>query len=56
MNNLRNVTRRLEEEMANAEVPPYGDQVPPHVKDFNDDPAPIDQPPLTDGALRDALF
>ena len=35
--------------------PPRGDQVPHLDEDMNDDQAPLD-PPLTDGAIRAALF
>ena len=55
MNTQRNETRRLEEEIANAGVPPHGDQVPPSEEYVNDDQAPADTP-LTDGAIRAALF
>lgn len=36
--------------MANAGVPPHGDQVPPFEEDANADQGPLD-PPLTDGAI-----
>ncbi|XP_069148101.1 uncharacterized protein [Solanum lycopersicum] len=47
-NTRRNATRRLEEEIVNAEVPPRGDQVPPLEEDVNDDQDPANPPPLTD--------
>ncbi|XP_069150244.1 uncharacterized protein [Solanum lycopersicum] len=50
MNTQRNATRGLEKEIANAEVPPRGDQVPPLEEQVNDDQATVDPPPLTDGA------
>ncbi|TMW99530.1 hypothetical protein EJD97_002390, partial [Solanum chilense] len=55
MNNRRKATQTLEEEMANAGVPPSGDQVPPLEENVNDDQASFD-PPLTDGSIRVALF
>ena len=56
MNTRRNVARRLEEEIANAGVPPHGDQVPPLEEDVNDDQAPVNPYPLTDENIKDALF
>ena len=56
MNTQRNATRGLEKEIANAEVPPRGDQVPPLEEQVNYDQATVDPPPLTDGAVRAALF
>ncbi|TMX01755.1 hypothetical protein EJD97_023704 [Solanum chilense] len=51
-----NVARRLEEEIANAGVPPCSDQVPPLEKDVNDDHAPVNSHPLRDEAIKAALF
>ena len=45
MNTRRNAARRLEEEIANAGVPPCGDQVPPLENDVNDDQALVNPPP-----------
>ena len=50
------MTRRLEEEIANAGAPPYGDQVPSLEEDVNDDQAPANPPPLTDENIRAALL
>ena len=55
MNTRRNAARRLEEEFANAGVPPSGDQVPPFDEDMNVDQAPVNFP-LADVEIRDALF
>ena len=56
MNTRRNVTRRLEEEIANAGAPPRGDQVPPLKEDANVDQALVNPPPLTDGDIRASLI
>ena len=56
MNTRRNTAWRLEDEITNAGVPPYGDQVPPLEEDVNDDQAPVNPSPFTDGAIRVALF
>ena len=56
MNTLRNETRRVEEEISNAGVPPQDDQVPPLEKDVNYDQAPVNPPPLMDENIRDALL
>ena len=48
--------RRLEEDIANAEVPPRGDQVPPLLEEVNYDQVPINPPPLTDENIMFALF
>ena len=55
MNTWRNAAWRLEEEIANSESHPRGDQVPLLDEDMNDDQAPVN-PPLTDGAIRVSLF
>ena len=54
MNNRRHAAQRLVEEMANAGVPPCGDQVPLLEEDVIDDQAPVD-PSLTDDAIGIAL-
>ena len=56
MNTLRTAARRLDEEISNARVPPRGNQVPPLEEVPNDDQAPVNPPPLTDGDIRAALF
>ena len=55
MNTQRNVTRSLEEQIANTGVPPCGDQVPPE-KDVNDDQALINILPLKHGDIRVDFF
>ena len=56
MNTRRITARRLNEEIANAEVPPQGNQVP-HLEEFaNDDQGPVNPPPLTKGDIRDSLL
>ena len=56
MNTQRNVARRLEYDIANAEVRPRGDQVPPLEKDANVDKDQVNPPPLTDGDIRASLL
>ena len=56
MNTQKECGWRLEEEIANAEAPPRGEQVPPHEEEANIDQAPVNPPPLTDGDIRAALF
>ena len=56
MNTRGNATRKLEEQIANAGVPPRGDQFPPLEKDVSDDQAPANPPPLTNENIRDALL
>ena len=56
MNTRKKVARILEKEMDNVGDPPRGDQVPPLKKDANDEQAPVNPPPLTDGEIRDAFF
>ena len=56
MNTRRNVTRRLEEEIANAGAPPRDRQVPPLEEDANMEQAPANPPPLTDENIRIALL
>ena len=56
MNTRRNVTRRLEEEIANAGAPSRSEQVPPLEEDANVDQAPFNPPPLKDGKIRAALI
>ena len=48
--------RRLDEEIANARAPPRGNQVPPLEEVPNDDQAPVNPPPLTDGDIRVAFL
>ena len=50
------MARILEEEIANAGVPPRGDQIPHLEEEANDDQALVDRAPLTYGFIRDALF
>ena len=56
MNTWTYVEQRLEEDIANAEVPPRGDQVPPLLEEVNYDQVPINPPPLTDEAISSSLF
>ena len=56
MNTRRNTTRRIEEEIANGGALPLGDQVPHLEEHVNDDQAPVNPPPLTDGAIQAFLF
>ena len=56
MNTRRNASQILEKEIANAGVPPHGDQVPPLEEDVNNDQAPVNPPPLTDENIRATLF
>ena len=57
MNTQRNVARRLfEEEIANVESSPHGDQVPPLQEYENNDQAPVNPHPLTDENIRDTLL
>ena len=56
MNTRRNAAQRLEEEIANAEAPPVGQQVPPLEEDANVDQAPVNPPTLTDGDIRAAII
>lgn len=56
MNFRRNTGRRLEEEIANAGAPPYGEQVTPLEEDFNMEQASVNHPPWTDGDISAALI
>ena len=56
MNNRRHAAQRLVEEMANAGVPPCGDQVPSLEEEVNYDQATVNPPSLTDENIRAALF
>ena len=56
MNAWRSAARRLDEEISNARVPPRGNQVPPLEEVPNDDQAPVNPPPLTDGDIRVAFL
>ena len=56
MNSGQNTSRRLEEEIAYARVPPCGDQVPSFEEDVNDYQDNVNPPPLTDGDIWDAIF
>ena len=56
MNTRRNAAGRLEEEIANAEAPPHGDQFPPIEKGETVGLSPINPPPLTDENMRVALL
>ena len=51
-----NTSRILEEEIANAVVPPRGDQVPHLEEDGNDDQVSVNPPPLTDDEIRAVIF
>ncbi|TMX05403.1 hypothetical protein EJD97_022268 [Solanum chilense] len=55
MNTRRNATRRLEEEIYNAGVPPRGDQVPPLKEVVVDDPTPSNPPPMKVAQMRAIL-
>ena len=55
MNTRRNATRRLEEEIYNAGVPPRGDQVPPLKEVVVDDSTLANPPPITLAQIR-AIF
>ena len=50
------MARILEEEIANAWVPPRGDQVPSLEEDVNDDQASMNSLSLMDENIRAALF
>ena len=56
MNTQRNASRRLEEEISNAGVPPRGEQVPPLEEDANVDQALVNLPPLMDEDIRASLI
>ena len=56
MNTRRNASQILEKEIANAGVPPHGDQVPPLEEDVNDDQAMVNPPPLMDENIRASFF
>ena len=56
MNTRRTATRRLDEEIANAGVPPQGNQVPSLKEVVNDDQALENPPPLTDRDLRSSFL
>ena len=56
MNNRRHAAQRLVEEMANAGVPPCGDQVPSLEEDANDDKDTTNLPTLTFENIRVALI
>ena len=55
MNTQRNAARRLEEEVANAGVPPHDEQVPPLEEDANVEKAPANPPPMTEGEMKAIL-
>ena len=55
MNTQRNAERH-KEEIANAGVPPRGEQVPPPEEDAKVDQAPVNRPPLTDENIRNVLI
>ena len=55
MNTRRNVTRRLEEEVANAGAPPYDKQVPPFEEDVKVEQTPTNPPPMTEGEMKAIL-
>ena len=52
MNTQRNAARRLEEEVANAGVPPHDEQVPPLEEDANVEQAPSNPPSMTEAEMR----
>ena len=56
MNTQRNASRRLEEEISNAGVPPRGEQVPPLEEDANVEQAPTNPPSFMDENIRTALL
>ena len=56
MNTQRNAAHRLEEDIANAEVPPRSDQVPLLEECENDDQASVNTPPLTHENMRIPLL
>ena len=56
MNTQRTAARRLDKEISNGGAPPRGNQVPPLEEIVNDDQAPINPPPLTDGDIRVAFI
>ena len=56
MNTQRNAAHRLEEDIANAGVPPRSDQVPLLEKDMNDEHTLVNPLPLMDGDIRVAFL
>ena len=55
MNTRRYAARRLEKEIANARVPPRGDQVPTLEEVIVDNQAPANPPPMTEAQMRDII-
>ena len=56
MNIWRTTAQRLDEEIANAGIPPRGNQVPPLEEVANDDKALVNHPPLIDGDIKAAYL
>ena len=56
MNTQRNLSQRLEEEIANAGALARGEKVPSLDEDVNVEQEPLDPPPLTDKNIRTSLL
>ncbi|XP_069148139.1 uncharacterized protein [Solanum lycopersicum] len=56
MNTRRNLSQRLEEEIANVGALSCGEKVPPLEQDVNVEQEPLDPPPFTDKNIRTSLL